>query len=179
MNKKMWKFIWPIIVACFMFFITETLIESERSEAFAEGYNAGYSSAATVQKTTTRPSTRPISGTILSGREYFESEITVTADSSEDYVVSLKDVYGDSYVSFYVRAGETVTVGVPFEYLYVYFACGDEWYGYGNGLMFGPSTYYSKDEELLDFVDYTWEYTLYPVSDGNFSDSPCSASEFF
>ena len=74
---------------------------------------------------------------------------------------------------------ETVTVGVPADELYIYFASGTKWYGYGKGLMFGEDTSYSKDDELVDFSEYTWEYTLYPVNDGNFSETPSNENEFF
>lgn len=126
------------------------------------------------------PVTKPYNGAILSGAQYYnESEITITADSSHDCVVSLKDHYGTEYVAFYVRAGCTVTVGVPSKWLYVYFASGKEWYGYGKGLMFGKSTDYSKDVGIKDFTQYTWQYTLYPVTDGNFSETPSNEDEFF
>lgn len=122
---------------------------------------------------------KPASGTILSGGSYSGSEITVTADSTCDYVVSLKTVEGTERVTFYVRAGDTVTVGTPAEYLYIYFASGTEWYGLGEGRMFGDNTAYSKDDELQDFTQYTWEYTLYPVTNGNFSETPSDEGEFF
>lgn len=126
------------------------------------------------------PTAKPYSGKVLSGKEYYnESEITITADNSSDYVVSLKSRSGTERVCFYVRAGDTVTVGVPAEHLYVYFASGNIWYGYGKGLMFGKNTIYSKDDELLDFTEYTWEYELYPVTYGNFSETPSNADEFF
>lgn len=123
--------------------------------------------------------TKPESGEILSGREYYDSEITVTADTDTDYVVSLKDTQGTEYVCFYVRAGDTVTVGVPGKTLYAYFASGTDWYGFSPGKMFGDSTSYSKDDEPLNFDGYTWEYTLYPVTNGNFTESPSSVDEFF
>ena len=126
--------------------------------------------------TTTAP---PVSGTILSGSQYNGSEITVTADSSSHYVVSLKTASGVERLSFFVRSGETVTVGVPSEFLYVYFASGTSWYGYGKGRMFGEDTVYTKDDDLIDFTEYTWAYTLYPVFDGNFSETPSDESEFF
>ncbi len=124
---------------------------------------------------------KPASGTILSGREYSGSEITVTADSSSDYVVSLKTVTDVEIelLCFYVRAGDTVTIGVPDRYLYVYFASGKDWYGYGKGLMFGEDTVYSKDDKAQDFMRYAWEYTLFPVTNGNFSETPISEDEFF
>jgi hypothetical protein len=119
----------------------------------------------------------PQSGDILSGIEYFDgSQLTITADSGSSYVVKLKTSSGVERLSFYVRAGETVTVGVPAEYLYVYFASGDTWYG--KKLLFGEETYYSMDDEGLDFSEYTWEYTLYPVTSGNFSETPIDPDDF-
>ena len=52
-------------------------------------------------------------------------------------------------MSFYVRAGDVVTIGVPAEYLYVYFASGDTWYGSTH--LFGEQTSYSMDDEICDF----------------------------
>ena len=120
------------------------------------------------------------SGTILSGKEYNKgSKITVTADWGADHVVLLKDTTGKEIVSFYVRAGDTVTIGVPAESLYVYFARGTEWHGYGKGLMFGDNTVYTKDDTIQDFSQYTYEYKLYPVNNGNFSEAPSNEKEFF
>ena len=151
--------------------LTSCYSESDLKEAYNQGYQDGY--------TALKPVDRPTSGTILAGRKGSASEIKVTADTSEDYVVALKDKRGTDRVVFYVRAGSTVTVGVPAEELRVYFACGEEWYGYGMGLMFGEDTYYSKDDEMIDFAQYSIEYTLYPVDNGNFSETPSSEEEFF
>lgn len=129
---------------------------------------------------TRQPIPMPRSGAILSGGHYYDrSTITIHADISESCVVSLRNIYGTEYVTFFVRAGESATVGVPAEKLYVYFASGKKWYGYGEDLMFGKSTDYFKDKGLVDFSRYTWEYTLYKTSDGNFTETPCSKSEFF
>lgn len=123
------------------------------------------------------PVAEPASGTILSGNEVYNgSEITIHASSGKSCVVKLKTRSGTERISFYVRAGDTITVGVPAEYLYVYFATGDTWYGKTN--MFGSKTSYSMDDEVFDFTRYTCEYTLYPVSDGNFSQTPIDADEF-
>ena len=123
------------------------------------------------------PVTEPASGTILSGNEVYDgSEITIHASSGKSCVVKLKTRSGTERISFYVRAGDTVTVGVPAEYLYVYFATGDTWYGKTN--LFGSKTSYSMDDEVFDFTRYTCEYTLYPVSNGNFSQTPVDADEF-
>ncbi len=123
------------------------------------------------------PVAEPKSGEILSGIEvYGESELTITASRGASCVVKLKTRSGAERLSFYVRAGETVTVGVPCEYLQVYFASGSTWYGYKH--LFGKHTGYAKDDEFLDFAEYTWEYTLYPVGDGNFSQTPIDEDEF-
>lgn len=124
-----------------------------------------------------KPKSKPLSGTILYGNECYDgSEITITASGGESCLVKLKTSSGITRLGFYVRAGETITVGVPAEYLYVYFASGDTWYGTED--LFGESTSYSMDDEALDFTEYTWEYTLYPVSNGNFSGTPIDESEF-
>lgn len=119
----------------------------------------------------------PMSGAILSGHEYSNgSEITITASGSSSCVVKLKTSSGTTRLSFYVRAGDTVTVGVPAEYLYVYFASGEKWYGTTH--LFGERTSYSKDDKLCDFTQYTWEYTLRPVTNGNFSQTIIDEDDF-
>lgn len=153
--------------------------EEGKEDGFNEGNEEGYNKGYDDGYTTLKPIEEPQSGTILSGKKYSGSELTVTADYSSSYVVSLKNVYGEEKIVFYIRAGETVTIGVPADYLYVYFACGSNWYGYGKGLMFGEDTVYSKDDEMLDFTQYTWEYTFTPVYDGNFSETPSDENEFF
>jgi len=130
-----------------------------------------------VQEPTLAAVQEPRSGTILLGREDFEgSELTITASGGSSCVVKLKTASGTTRLSFYVRAGDTITVGVPAEYLYVYFASGDTWYGEKH--LFGENTSYGMDDEILDFTQYTWEYTLYPVTNGNFSETPIDPEDF-
>lgn len=149
--------------------------EAGRKAGYDTGYDKGYEAGYAALK----PVARPASGTVLAGREYGSgSELTIKADTDEDYVVLVKDRWMD-YLAFYVRAGDTVTIGVPDRLLYVYFASGKEWYGYGKGLMFGEDTDYSKDDEQRDFTQYSYTYTLYPVTNGNFSESPSNENEFF
>ena len=123
------------------------------------------------------PVSEPASGTILSGSEVYNgSEITIHAASEESCVVKLKTSSGTEVMSFFVRAGDTVTVRVPRENLYVYFASGDTWYGNDN--LFGSKTYYSMDDEIRDFTKHSWEYTRYKVSNGNFSETPIDEDKF-
>lgn len=119
----------------------------------------------------------PISGEVLVGAEDENgSELTISAADSESCVVKLKSEEGYTKFSFYVRAGDTVTMNVPARLFYVYFASGDTWYGEKE--LFGESTSYSMDDEIKDFETYTYKYTLYPVTNGNFSETPIDASEF-
>ena len=146
--------------------------EEGYDEGHKQGYNEGYNEL--------KPVTMPKSGEVLSGSETkWQSELTVKASYGTSCVVSVKNSYGKECVTFFVRSGDTVTMGVPNEKLRVYFASGSKWYGYGRGKMFGKETSYTKDDDLLDFSKYTWSYTLYPVTNGNFSETPSSASEFF
>ena len=147
-----------------------------KEEGYEKGYDEGYDKGYKALK----PVAMPKNGEILSGSETkWKSELTVTASSGTSCVVTVKDNYGNECVTFFVRSGSTVTMGVPKDNLRVYFASGSKWYGYGKGKMFGEETSYTKDNNLLDFKKYTWSYTLYPVANGNFKESPSSASEFF
>lgn len=149
--------------------------------AYQDGYNDGFDAGYEKGYTAPKPVNMPLSGTILGGKAYngaSDSELTIeTSDSA--YVVSVKNGYGEEKVTFFVRPNSTVTVGVPATLLSVYFASGDTWYGYGEGLMFGEDTVYTKDDDVLNFHGYTYTYTLYSVYDGNFSETPSSQDEFF
>lgn len=121
--------------------------------------------------------TEPQTGDIIFGREYYnESELTIHATDYESVVVKVKDSYGDTKVIFYVEAGDSVTIGVPADYLQIFFASGTTWYNPEE--LFGPETSYSKDDEILNFIENTYEYTLSLVEDGNFEETPIDSSEF-
>ena len=109
----------------------------------------------------------PASGTILSGYAPKDSsKITVTLEPTASCVVMLKDTSDRTLLSFYVRSGESATVDVPAEKMYVHFAAGKTWYG--EELLFGKDTFYSQDTDLTDFTEYSWEYAFDPLSSGNF-----------
>jgi hypothetical protein len=123
------------------------------------------------------PVADPASGTILSGSTVYDgSEITIHAAGGESCVVKLKTRSGAERMSFYVRAGDTVTVKVPSEHLYVFFASGDTWYGKTD--LFGEKTNYQMVETIKNFVDYTFEFTLYKVSNGNLTLKNIDADAF-
>ncbi len=109
----------------------------------------------------------PASGTILSGYAPKDgSQITIYNSPTAPCVVMLKDTSGRTLISFFVRAGDTVTVDVPAEKMYVHFASGQTWYG--EDALFGKETTYSQDEDLTDFTQYTWEYEFDPKAGNNF-----------
>lgn len=122
------------------------------------------------------PLTLPKNGQVFIGKNLNRSSELKIKTSSEACYVKLKGSTGINVFSFFVRANSTATVSVPSGYYYVYFAHGNEWYGEEH--LFGDETTYSKDDELLDFKNYSWEYTLTPVSNGNFSETPIDAEEF-
>lgn len=110
----------------------------------------------------------PVSGTVLSGYAPDDgSQITVSLAPTASCVVMLKDDSDRILLSFYVRAGDTVTVDVPAEEMYVHFACGDTWYG--EDLLFGEDTIYRQDSELTDFREYNWEYSFDPLTAEDFT----------
>lgn len=113
------------------------------------------------------PVAQPASGTILSGYAPKDaSQITVTLENTGSSVVSLKDTSGRTLLSFFVRGGDTVSVDVPAEMMYVHFASGTTWYGEEH--LFGDDTVYRQDKELTDFIHNSWEYELNPMSIGDF-----------
>lgn len=157
-------------------------LEDAYNEGYDDGYTKGFHQARNQMLEDSKkpsPKSMPASGTIISGQKYSGSTLTIKSDSSSACVVSLKTVNSEERMAFFVRAGDTVTVNVPSEKLYAYFAYGTTWYGYGEGLMFGDNTSYSKDDEVLDFTQYTFEYTLYPTYNGNFTETPSDEDEFF
>lgn len=173
-KKKALSILMRIIVALIILNIIVLMVTFWPSET---AQSATTPTTAQVQQLNTKP--RPANGRLLHGSWSNESEITVNASAGEDCVVLLKTASGITKLAFFVRSGETATVGVPAEKYYVYFASGKDWYGYGKGKMFGEKTSYSKDDELLDFSMGGWEYTLYPVTNGNFSETPINEGDFF
>lgn len=119
----------------------------------------------------------PLSGTVLSGYAPKDaSQITVSLENTGACVVMLKDISDRTLLSFYVRAGETVTVDVPAEMMYVHFAGGKNWYG--EELLFGEDTVYNRDPELKDFTQYSWEYELDSLTRGEFEASDAEVEPF-
>jgi len=122
---------------------------------------------------------KPANGTILTGEKTYGGQLKIVSRSDSDYVVSLRDVLGNECMSFYVCAGQQVYVDVPKRVLYLYFASGSEWHGYGEGLMFGDKTVYSKKDLDMDFKKADYEITLVPPTSELYNEIVIEESEFF
>lgn len=123
------------------------------------------------------PFEAPESGTVFLDSDLVKgSELTIHTADDEACYVKLKDENYEDVFSFFVRAGESISVPVPFGNYFVYFAYGTDWYG--PKYVFGDDTSYGKDEEICDFENYTWEYTFVKTADGNFTETPIDSDEF-
>ena len=122
------------------------------------------------------PMPLPQTGTVFLGNDLSKgSEITIKASDELAYI-KLKNAKKEDVFAFFVRANTTTTVDIPVGNFYVYFACGDEWFG--TEYYFGDKTSFFKDSQLRDFSKYTITYTLYKVTNGNFKETPISKDEF-
>ncbi|ACV21487.1 Toxin A [Slackia heliotrinireducens] len=120
----------------------------------------------------------PDSGTVFVGGSGISSA-TVEGSTDRNALVKFKDGSGNEVAVFFVGKGETVTVSMPGGYYYMYVAYGgDQWYGEDSEYPFGDETTFSKDDEGADFSNYTWQYTLYTVSNGNLHMDSIGADEF-
>ena len=123
------------------------------------------------------PMALPENGAIISGeRLTWGCTLTIHSSTQKHCYVKMKDASKTEVLSFFVRAGHTAEIYVPSGHYYVYFSYGDDWFG--PQYVFGPKTSYGMDDELTDYTQYCWEYTLIPSANGNFSETPISADEF-
>jgi len=122
------------------------------------------------------PMTQPESGTVYEDSKHHGSKLTFYAASKFNTFVKLKDENGITVLSFYVRAGQSADIRVPTGNYYLYFAHGYDWYG--PEAVFGTETVYEKAEEVLDFYNYTWTYTLDVGEEGNSTVLTISEDDF-
>lgn len=155
-----------------------TLSESAQNEAADAPGDAGSDKADTKQK----PSKHvPINGGPIPTEfnwmhEDLQANIVIHAPTSEHVFVKLKRATtGVTMYQFFVRAGETADVDIPVATYNVCFAFGKEWYGIDN--LFGEETTCSVDKGIRFTRTSGYEYTLYPVADGNLHLEPLSMEE--
>ena len=142
--------------------------QEDSSVHTGEQANTLYSEAVTPVQPYRLMQPLPENGEILYGGDLSYdsySIMTVHAPTTADCVVKLKTLTGKTVFAFFVLAGESVDMYCPTGSFVPYFAFGTEWYGYDN--LFGDTMYGQKDT-LQHFDELSgWEYTLYPVQDGN------------
>ncbi len=79
-------------------------------------------------------------------------------------------------MSFLIKKGETTKVDVPCDTYYIYEAAGDTWYG--SKILFGPQTFYVKDEGEYEFTSGTYWTLKQGVEDGNINYDDINSSDF-
>lgn len=101
------------------------------------------------------------------------SEFTINAPHGSHFCVVLVNARNraERICSIFVQSGDSVTVDVPDVEARVYYtsasASTGRWYGFDE--YFGNTGSWSTSNDLFDFSEYTWEITLYDVSNGNWA----------
>ena len=125
----------------------------------------------------------PYSGQVRS----FTSEACIApfqikAAQDSHFLLKLVDSHNKSTaLTVFVQGGTTVNIKAPLGNYEVRYAAGDTWYG--DNLLFGPDTSYSKADETFAFRQIGNEVqgftiTLYKVLHGNLSTSPIDPKQF-
>jgi hypothetical protein len=89
---------------------------------------------------------------------------------------------GADVMSIFIRAGQMIEITVPVGNYNARIASGEIWYG--NSILFGPTTSYSKLDAILEFKKMEGsqllgnEITLEKVKDGNLKQLPLMATDF-
>lgn len=109
-----------------------------------------------------------------SRNDYYNDETTAT-----NYFIKLVDYYDEdiTWVTLFVRNGESVKVDVPVGDYKLKYAIGETWYGEKD--LFGHKTSYSKSDQKLSFTNsgymvYGHTITLYKVQNGHYEQNWCN-----
>lgn len=121
----------------------------------------------------------PPSGYIFQAAGQGDSpQLTIVAPVDKNAYVKLKDCKtGETSLSFYVRAGDTVQACIPAVRCEFYYVLGDTWYGTEH--LFGDEGIYAKSDKPLDFTvpSRRYKYT-FDVDDANIMPIPINEAEF-
>lgn len=112
--------------------------------------------------------------------------LTVPEHSSDDFMdqyeaLQYAHTQTDSYIKFYVHAGQTFDIDVPLGEYEIYYAVGEYWYG--EKYLFGYDTSYYKLDETFIFSEdedgYSgWTIGLEAVRNGNLDSIYLDPSDF-
>ena len=84
---------------------------------------------------------------------------------------------GETYMTIYIREGDSITVYLPVGYYRIRYATGKKWYGFDE--LFGPDgDYLAFNETIAIKKDTKYTLTLYQISDSNLTTKSLSQEEF-
>lgn len=103
------------------------------------------------------------------------------APSDHTLLKLIRTTDGAEVISIFVRAGESIEVGIPVGTYWARTASGQTWYG--EAVRFGPSTHYTELEDIFEFKVEGFQLlghrlSLQHVRQGNLREHYLSASEF-
>lgn len=106
-----------------------------------------------------------------------DSYIEITAaDDHNTYFYFKSTTNPDNDISFLVKKGKKATVPVPCDTYVFYEANGDTWYG--SEILFGPDTYYMKNEGEYEFTTSNYWTLAMEADDGNLATSDILSEDF-
>ncbi len=129
------------------------------------------------------PTQRPPHGTSINytlNKELAPLKINLPYDNN-DYLFILKNNNNKMVYKIFAHRNLTVDVNVPLGTYYLYYTCGNTWYGYND--MFGDTASFGKMSDALNFYRVSdgymgQELTLTKQVNGNISSQSVSEKEF-
>jgi len=121
----------------------------------------------------------PLTGAFDSSDNSRRNSITVKTQSGGQHtLIKIERLGGGEVTRGFVRAGEQHKFYLPAGTYVLKTAGGSAWYG--EKLLFGANTAYSKPDDTFSMVapGEQWTVELIPQRDGNLRDRQISASEF-
>ncbi|MBR0144575.1 MAG: hypothetical protein IJM21_10420 [Clostridia bacterium] len=84
---------------------------------------------------------------------------------------------GDTYMTIYIREGDSITVYLPVGRYRIRYATGKKWYGFSE--LFGPDGDYLAFNETISIKkDMKYTLTLYQIADSNLTTKALSQEDF-
>jgi hypothetical protein len=108
--------------------------------------------------------------------------LTVITQGEDSYYIKLIDTYTQNdVIVFFVGSNVSVDLNVPVGDYEIKYASGVKWYG--EQLLFGPNTNYTKIEDVFsftasDYFTYGWTIELYKQIGGNLESYDINAGDF-
>ena len=129
---------------------------------------------------------RPFTGTffhdgrlLVTGFQEGPGELILENNASDDAITVLTREDGETYISFYVRGGESYTLReIPDGNYTLYVSTGREW-NQGNGMFTAQAVFFQFDDPLhYASSGVRWTVELQAVEEGNARTTSISAADF-